>query len=143
MINNTNALGAAVFAPIVAGAVDCPAARNIEIAHHLPGRVRLRSPSLKGALRAGEEARRYLAQIEGVTSVTVNPCAGSLLLRYDPAVLPPEKVIEVLSAHGYFPAAAEEGAGPRWANQLASAVTNWVIEALTERLVLALIGALA
>jgi Heavy metal associated domain 2 len=143
MIDNTNALGAAVFAPIVAGAADCPAARNIEIAHHVPGRVRLRSPSLKGDVRAGEEAQRHLAQIEGVTSVTVNPWAGSLLLRYDPVVLLPEKVIEVLSAHGYFPAAAEEGAGPRWANQLANAVTNWVIEALTERLVLALIGALA
>ncbi|MBV8520996.1 MAG: heavy-metal-associated domain-containing protein [Acetobacteraceae bacterium] len=143
MINTTSALGAAVFAPIAAGAPDCPAARNIEIAHHLPGRLRLRSPSLKSDIRVGEEAHRHLAQIEGVTSVTVNPCAGSLLLRYDPAVLPSEKVIEVLAAHGYSATAAEEGPEPRWANQLASAVTNWVIEALAERLVLALVGALA
>jgi Zn-dependent membrane protease YugP len=103
----------------------------------------LRSPSLKGDVRAGEEARRHLAQIEGVTSVTVNPWAGSLLLRYDPVALPSEKVTKLLAAHGYSAAAAAGCAGPRWANQLASAVTNWVIEALTERLVLALIGALA
>ena len=143
MINKINAPGAAEFAPIVAGAGDCPAARNIEIAHHLPGRLRLRSPSLKGDVRAGEKAQRHLAQIEGVTSVTVNSGAGSLLLQYDPAALAPERVIDVLAAHGYALAAAEEGAGPRWTNQLASAVTNWAIEALAERLVLALIGALA
>jgi hypothetical protein len=65
MINEANAPGAAEFAPIVAGTGDCPAARNIEIAHHLPGRLRLRSPSLKGDARAGEKAQRHLARIEG------------------------------------------------------------------------------
>ena len=143
MINKTNAPGAAEVAPIVAGAGDCPAARNIEIAHHVPGRLRLRSPSLKGDIRAGEEAQRHLAQIEGVTSVTVNTAAGSLLLQYDPAVLAPERVIDVLAAHGCAPAATEEDAGPRWINQFASTITNWAIEALAERVVLALIGALA
>lgn len=72
----------------------------------------MRSPSLKGNVSAGEKAQRHLAQIEGVTSVAVNPGAGSLL-QYDTAALAPESVSDVLAAHGYTLAAPEEGAGPR------------------------------
>jgi hypothetical protein len=39
----------------------------------------------------------------------VNPGAQSLLPRYDPAALAPERVIHVLAAHGY----AQEAAGTR------------------------------
>ena len=97
MVDKADAPGAVEFAPILAGARDCPAPRNVEIAHHLPGRLRLRSPSLKGDVRAGGKARRHLAQIEGVASVTVNPGAGSLLPQYDPAVLSSDSVIEALA----------------------------------------------
>ena len=57
MVDKANALGAVEFAPILAGARNCPASRNVEIAHHLPGRLRLRSPSPKGDVRAGGKAQ--------------------------------------------------------------------------------------
>lgn len=53
------------------------------------------------------------------------------------------KLIEVLEARGYMPAAAEEGIESGCTTLLASAIINRTIEALAERLALALIGALA
>ena len=63
MISNTDLKGAGVPAPIVAGAGDRLAALEFDLAHHVPGRLRLRSAALKGKVRASEQARRHLAQI--------------------------------------------------------------------------------
>jgi hypothetical protein len=150
MMNDSDVRGAAVTAPIFARAGDgLPAfkvpALKVAVVHHLPGRLRLRSTSLKGDARAIEEAREDLAQIEGMISVTANPCTGSLLLEYDPVVAAPSKVMDLLVARGYTAGAVEEGAGPGsgWADDLASAIKDWLIKALTDRLALAIIGLFA
>jgi hypothetical protein len=145
MIKNTDLKGAAVSAPIVAGAGDRPTALEFDLAHHLSGRLRLRSAVLKGNALASEEARRHLAQIVGVTSVRGNPSTGSVLLEYDPNVISPSSVSDVLATHGYALGAtvAETGAAAGWADKLASAARTWVINALAERLALAMISALA
>jgi copper chaperone CopZ len=145
MISNTDLKGAAVPAPIVAGAGDRSTALEFDLAHHLPGRLRLRSAVLKGNAFAIEEARRHLAQIDGVTSVKANPSTGSVLLEYDPNVISPSKVSDVLATHGYALGAseAETEAGAGWADKLASGARDWMINALAERLALAMISALA
>jgi copper chaperone CopZ len=145
MISNTDLKGAAVPAPIVAGAGDRPAALQFDLAHHLPGRLRLRSAVLKGNALASEEARRHLAQIDGVTSAQANPSTGSVLLEYDPNVISPSNVSDVLATHGYAlgPTEAETEAGAGWADKLARAAWDWAINALAERLALAMISALA
>jgi hypothetical protein len=145
MINNANMLGAAVFAPNVAGAGACPAHIKFDLVHHVPGRLRLRSALLRGDVNRSELARRDLAAVEGVTSVAANPCTGSLLVEYDTAVMPPDKIIDVLTSRGYNAATAEERDEPRagWADHLAGAVKDWVIGAVADRLALALIAALA
>jgi len=145
MISNTDLKGAAVPAPIVAGAGDRSTALEFDLAHHLPGRLRLRSAVLKGNAFAIEEARHHLAQIDGVTSVKANPSTGSVLLEYDPNVISPSKVSDVLATHGYALGAseAETEAGAGWADKLASGARDWMINALAERLALAMISALA
>jgi Heavy metal associated domain 2 len=145
MISNTDLSGAAVAAPIVADRRGRPPALETLVVHHLPGRLRLRSARLKGNARAGEEAQLHLAQLTGVTSAKANAYTGSLLVEYDPAVIPPGKVIDVLGTHGYISAAAEAEtqSGPGWADQLATSVRDGVINALTERLASAMIGTLA
>ena len=150
MMNNSDVRGAAVPAPVVARAGDgLPALKapvlKVDAVHHLPGRLRLRSTSLKGHARAMEEARGHLAQIEGVASVRANPCTGSLLLEYDPAVAAPANLIDLLAARGYTAGAVEECAEPDsgWADPLASAIKDWAINALTDRLALAMMGLLA
>ena len=91
MISNTVRKGATAFAPNVVGSGDCPNALHADLAHHLSGRLRLRSALLKGNARASEETQRHLAEIRGVTSARANPTTGSVLLEYDPDVISPAK----------------------------------------------------
>jgi hypothetical protein len=62
-----------------------------------------------------------------------------------PTVISPGNVGEVLATHGYAlePTGTETEAGAGWAEKLAGAVWDWVINALVERLALAMISALA
>ena len=76
---------------------------------------------------------------------SANPITGSVLLGYDPNLLSTGEVTEVLAAHGYVLRAieAETEAGDWWADRIASAVMDWVVNALAERLAVAMIAALA
>jgi Heavy metal associated domain 2 len=145
MISNIDLSGAYVGTPIVADGWDRPPVLEIDVAHYLSGRLRLRLARLKGNARVAEEARFHLAQLTGVTLTKANAGTGSLLVEYDRAVISPGKVIDVLETHGYISAAAEEETrpGPGWADQLATSVKDGVINALAERLASAMIGALA
>jgi len=87
-------------APIVAEVGQSPTTFEFDIAHHVPGRLRLRSAALKGKVRASEQMRRHLAQIDGVTSASANPATGSVLLEYDLNVIWPSNVSDVLAMHG-------------------------------------------
>ncbi|MBV8736074.1 MAG: cation transporter [Alphaproteobacteria bacterium] len=141
---NIAAKGAAAFAPIIARPVDRLPALRAQVAHHIPGRLRLRSPLLKDNPRAAEEATRRLAEIEGLTSVTANPDAGSLLVRYDPTVTAPDKLLELLANQGHICAPDQARIDPdeSWADRLANVVTRWLIDTVAEHLALAVIGAL-
>jgi copper chaperone CopZ len=145
MISNLDLKGAAVSAPIAAGAGHGPSAAQVDLAHHLPGRLRFRSALLRGNARASEETQRHLAEISGVTSAKANPTTGSVLLEYDPEVISPNEVSDVLAAHGYVLRAtrAEAEAEDHWADKLARSVQGTLIKALVERLALAMISALA
>jgi hypothetical protein len=60
-------------------------------------------------------------------------------------VIPPTNLMEVLATHGYIIIGASEPeteAGTGWADKLATAAKDWLINALAERLALAVIGAL-
>jgi hypothetical protein len=137
--------GAALAADVGAGREDRAAAFAVNLVHHLPGRLRLRSAALKGNARAGEDIKGRLAAIAGLRSVTANPETGSLLLEYDPAVIAPSRIGELLAEHGlvFSPAAQEAGVKPPLFDQLASAVKGWALDALAEHLALALLGVIA
>jgi copper chaperone CopZ len=57
------------------------------------GRVRLRFKELKDAAAAAL-VRARIQETAGITNVEINPCTGSILIEYDPQILPPEKLIE-------------------------------------------------
>ena len=65
------------------------------------------------------------------------------MLEYDPEVILPSKVADVLATYGYIIGASEleAEAGSEWAD-LASSIMDWVFNTLAERLALAVIGAL-
>lgn len=72
----------------------------LEVVHALPGRMRLRMPSLRARARALTEFATSLKRLEGVQDVTVNPVLGTALVRYDAAKLTPSLVVAA-ATHGF------------------------------------------
>lgn len=58
------------------------------IASHIPGRLRLRHPSLRPAAR-NAEAVSLVAAWDGIVSVEGKPRCGSIVVHYDPALIAP------------------------------------------------------
>ena len=63
------------------------------IVSFVPGRVRLRFKELKDNT-AAEMARARIKETPGIKSVEINTVTGSVLIEYDPAILPTEKLIK-------------------------------------------------
>jgi hypothetical protein len=57
---------------------------KLEIAHQIPGRIRMKVPSAKGNPEQLESYKEILSAIPGIESIDVNPETGSIVLRYDP-----------------------------------------------------------
>jgi hypothetical protein len=57
------------------------------------GRIRLRFKELKDAAAAAL-AQARIQETPGITGVEINPRTGSLLVEYDPHILPTEILIE-------------------------------------------------
>jgi hypothetical protein len=143
MLNICKNEGAVLDDPAVVFTQD-GAMLRVSVVHHVPGRMRLRSTALKGDLFAIADLRPRFAEITGVTSVTANSCTGSLLLKYAPAIVAPDELVEALTMRGLTrPAALEAEGTDRWADHLAGAVKRWAANALAEQLAFSLIRLLA
>jgi Heavy metal associated domain 2 len=118
---------------------------NACLVHHLPGRLRLRSAGLKGNANVPERVGFLFREIRGVISVEANPRTGSLLIEYDPTIVAPGKVTEMLTPQGVIRLDAAYDAGPMhgWIDQLADAAGNWFANAVAEQLALTVLRALA
>jgi hypothetical protein len=68
-----------------------------------------------------------------------------LLLSYDPAVITPGRLLELLAKDGHVGAPGSAPADPAgaWTDKLAGVISGWLINAVAERLAFAVIGALA
>ena len=72
-----------------------PLLEETEIAHHIPGRIRLKFnstiltilPKLNGIEK---EIRRVAEQIKAIKDIRLNPLAGSVVVQYDTGLLPPD-----------------------------------------------------
>src|SRR6202041_4202652 len=56
---------------------------KLQVAHQVPGRVRMKIPSAKGNPELLEEMKQTLSVIPGIEQVIINPATGSLVLHYD------------------------------------------------------------
>jgi hypothetical protein len=67
--------------------------RHLKIAHHIPGRIRLRvgAAVLKEAGRVDAAVlKRILDAVQGIEDVRVNAAAGSAVITYAPKVIEPD-----------------------------------------------------
>ena len=79
-----------------------PLLEEAEIAHHIPGRIRLRFnqsilarlPKLNGIEK---EIQKVANQIEAIKNIRLNLFAGSVVVQYDTDILPPDFWQEVVA----------------------------------------------
>lgn len=113
--------------------------------HHVPGRLRIKSPHLKRNAQAAHQARQYMEQVDGVLASEVNPVTGSLLIHYDAQRVGAQTLLNSLRGLGYVP--PEQGylpvqQGPNLAQTLSDKVVNKLVETVIERSATALIAAI-
>lgn len=85
-------------------------ARLLRIAHHIPGRVRLKLAAEAGADlgAAVTEVKAFIGavtSIPGIRAVSLNPLARSCVVEYDPARIPPAAWADLI---GGTPSAAAQ-----------------------------------
>lgn len=89
--------------------------RYVQIAHHIPGRIRLKLVGLKldaGGKALLEQARQFqqvLEQTAGVKSIRLNLLAGSCVVEYDKTVIPPSAWTDTVNGESSAAAAVLQG----------------------------------
>src|ERR1700678_1824947 len=56
---------------------------NVQVAHQVPGRIRLKVPNVKDNPELVDQIKQMFHVIPGIEDVTVNPTTGSVVLCYD------------------------------------------------------------
>ena len=122
--------------------------------HHVPGRLRVRVPSVKGNPECGGVVEASMRGISGVKHVRSNTLTGSVVVEYDPGVTDTASLFAGLREHGFRqvdPFAAPPGVSrrssslqpsPAMGEKVAKAIAMYVVEKAIERSVPLLIAAL-
>lgn len=117
--------------------------------HHVPGRLRIRTPRLKRDAIRAEAAEAFVLTIEGVTAARANSVTGSLTVAYQRDVVGAETILEALALHGCYQPELVQHAdhqlphmAARAGGVLGKALFGMVLEKAVERSAFALIGAI-
>jgi hypothetical protein len=70
--------------------------------HHIPGRLRVKSPVLKKNQHLISQVERLLRSIHGVNSIAPNLVTGSVVIQYDPQQTSSDDILHTLTRAGYF-----------------------------------------
>ncbi len=116
--------------------------------HHVPGRLRVKSPLLKRNEHHAARTKAYVGGLHGVRSMEINPVTGSLVVHYDTAALRGEELLERLrhlghvqsGVHAQAPVIHTGGMSPL--QKFSDTLVNKLVETALERSATALIAAL-
>jgi copper chaperone CopZ len=116
--------------------------------HHVPGRLRVKTPALKRQEHRACEVKTYLESIEGVFDVEVSTVTGSVLIKYDAARVNPAVLLNSMRdlglVHHDHVTGNHTGAvstGSPLANSAANTFLNKLLETAIEKSAVALIAA--
>lgn len=121
--------------------------RNVPQKYHLvPGRLRLKIACLKGDEARARLAETQLCQVDGVRNVCANKLTGSLIVRFDPAIVTVAHLFDVLSTHGLLdgrplPIEVASARSTISSGSFADVLASKAVEAILERCAVALIAA--
>jgi hypothetical protein len=70
--------------------------------HHVPGRLRIKIPHIKGKPSKDTEIRQLLSKLDGLEKVSVNIVTGSVVFYYDSDQLQPWQILSALEELRYI-----------------------------------------
>ena len=118
--------------------------------HHVPGRLRVKTPVVKRNEARAAAVRELLSAQQGLLRCDVNVITGSIVVSYDTDVTSAEAIMEALGAGGYLLNTApvkgmvsnSSQAVSGVVSEIGGNVSKAVVGFLVERSAAALIGAL-
>lgn len=111
--------------------------------HHVPGRLRIRSQSLRCRSDKALAAQNRLVSMDGVQSVRINPRAGSITILYDANALRQADLLSALHEVGCMSAAVRSDEHVRKvADTFGKALVGAVMQKAVEQSARTLVGAL-
>lgn len=113
--------------------------------HHVPGRLRIKSPRLKRNAHEAAQTKGYMERLHGVQSTEVNTVTGSLLIRYDANLVEGHTLLNTLRSLGHLlPHHGHDNhyRGPGIVQKVSDTVVNKVLETVLERSATVLISAI-
>ena len=117
--------------------------------HHVPGRLRVRTPALKRNAQRAQDAEQYIKAIYGVTAAEANTVTGSIVIHYRRDILSADALLNALALRGYYHAETAQHAdhqiqdmATRAGDAVGKMVFGLVVEKALERSAMMLIGAL-
>jgi hypothetical protein len=118
--------------------------------HHVPGRLRIKTPHLKRNEAKAAKVCSLLEAVEGIQTCQVNTITGSAVVTYTPELTSPERILHLLKEYEYVAAhvSVEKGNGSlarsvdNITENVGKALFGVVVEKALERSALALIGAI-
>lgn len=122
--------------------------------HHVPGRIRVRTPALKRNTVRAERVKAGLEATAGVLECDVNVLTGSVTIRYDRDVITSEEITQALSRSGAITMNAPALRNAAKNNMSSGAqmykasgtvgkfIVGFAVEKIVERSALALVGAI-
>jgi copper chaperone CopZ len=70
--------------------------------HHVPGRLRVRTPVIKSNEEKVSDVQNLLKSIHGIRSTSASAVTGSVVIHYDQQAVDPEAITNALTEAGYF-----------------------------------------
>lgn len=117
--------------------------------HHIPGRLRIKTPYVKRNQRVAEGVKTALAAIRGIRLISINTLTGSIVVQYDPIYANTKEILDTLKRVCYFDESKAvthdqviETAASRVGRLLSKTVCGAVLETAFEDSALSVIAAL-
>lgn len=70
--------------------------------HNVPGRLRVKTPLVKGNPTRATQVEELLSSREGILSVVSNIVTGSVVINYDTTVIDETRILGLLESKGFF-----------------------------------------
>ncbi len=107
--------------------------------HHVPGRIRIKTPTIKGCPETALELEKKVRAIYGVRDAIANTLTGSLLVNYDPDVIEARAILEVVAqelrldmslaeGHDRYMEEALSKTGEKFGKAVLGIALGWVFE---------------